>query len=88
MTPLDVIERTRLYVLENFLYARPDVRLSDDEHLFERGIVDSMGVVELVQFLEDQFGVDIGEDDVTEQNFSTLRSIAKFVVSKRADVAA
>jgi len=88
MSPLDVIERTRCYVLENFLYARPDVRLSDDEHLFERGIVDSMGALELMQFLQDEFGVEVADSEMTEQNFRSLRTIASFVLSKRADVAA
>jgi len=82
MTPLDVLERTRNYMLENFLYARPDVRLADDEHLFERGIVDSMGAVELIQFLQDEFGIEITDDELTEQHFSTLRSIAAFVCAK------
>jgi acyl carrier protein len=83
MTPLDVLERTRNYMLENFLYARPDVRLADDEHLFERGIVDSMGALELVQFLQNEFAIEIGDDEVTEQHFATLRSIATFVCAKR-----
>lgn len=82
MTPLDVLDRTRNYMLENFLYARPDVRLADDEHLFERGIIDSMGAVELVQFLQDEFGIVISDEEVTERHFSTLRSIAAFVCSK------
>lgn len=88
MTPLDVIDRTRCYILENFLYARPDVRLSDDEQLFERGIIDSMGALELMQFLQSEFGVSVDENEMTEQNFESLRAIGRFVASKRADVAA
>jgi len=88
MTALDVIDRTRCYVLENFLYARPDVRLSDEEHLLARGIIDSLGVVELVQFLQDEFGIAVGDDDVVEQNFASLQAIAGFVVSKRTQSAA
>jgi acyl carrier protein len=88
MTPLDVIDRTRCFILENFLYARPDVRLSDDEHLFDRGIIDSMGALELMQFLQDEFGIQVDEDEMTEQNFESLRAIGRFVASKQADVAA
>jgi acyl carrier protein len=84
VTSNDVVERTRRYVLEQFLYARTDVRLSEDELLFEGGIVDSMGVVELVQFLEDEYAVLIDDDEVTEQNFRSLRAIADYVCSKRA----
>ena len=51
MSPIDVIERTRQYVRENFLYARPDVLLGEDEHLLEnvnaRGAQLRAGVEEL-----------------------------------------
>jgi acyl carrier protein len=88
VTSGDVVERTRKYVLEQFLYARTDVRLAEDELLFERGIVDSMGVVELVVFLENEFGILIDDDEVTEQHFRSLRAIADYVCSKRATSAA
>jgi acyl carrier protein len=88
MTIRDVVERTRDYIRDQFLYARPDVRLAEDEPLFERGIVDSMGVVELVQFLENEFGIFIGDDELTEQHFRSLHSIAQYVCSKRAISAA
>jgi acyl carrier protein len=88
MTSSDVVERTRTYVLEQFLYARTDVQLSEDEPLFERGIVDSMGVVEVVQFLEQEYGILIDDDEVTEQHFRSLRSIADYVCSKRVISAA
>jgi acyl carrier protein len=83
VTPGDVVERTSQYVREQFLYARTDVRLDEDDLLFERGIVDSMGVVELVAFLESEFEILIDDDEVTEQHFRSLRSIADYVCSKR-----
>ncbi len=70
------------YIRENFLYARPDYSLRDDARLLDEGIVDSMGAVELVAFLEDQFGVAIPDDEITEDNFGTIASIAGFVGRK------
>ena len=70
------------YIRENFLYARPDYVLRDDVRLLDEGIVDSMGAVELVAFLEDQFGVSIPDDEITEDNFGTIASIAGFVSRK------
>jgi acyl carrier protein len=84
MTSHEVLERTRHYVQEQFLYARPDFHLSEEEPLFENGIVDSMGVVELMQFLETEYGIAIEDDEVTEQHFCNLRSIADYVCTKRA----
>ncbi len=79
----DIIDRARAFVVENFLYARSDVQLAPTDPLLERGIVDSMGVVELIAFLEEEFGVEVGDDEITEQNFGTLAGIASFVLTKR-----
>jgi acyl carrier protein len=50
----------------------------------ERGIVDSMGMMELIDFLEEQFGVQPADDEITEENFATLARIAGFVARKRS----
>lgn len=80
----EIIERTRAFVRENFLYARSDVQLHADERFLDRGIVDSLGVVEFVAFIEDEFGIEVGDDEVTEQNFGTLTHVASYVLGKRA----
>lgn len=86
--PTPIIERARAYVLENFLYARTDVQLTDTDPMLERGIIDSMGVLELISFIQDEFGIKVGDDEITEEHFGTLAGIASYVVSKRAGVAA
>jgi acyl carrier protein len=88
VTEAQIISALRGYIAENFLYARPNYVVGEDEHLMERGVVDSMGMVELITFLQDQFGVEPADDEITEDNFATLRRITAFVRSKRdADVA-
>lgn len=84
MNATQVIDRTRAYVAENFLYMRPDFQLGDADSLLERGIIDSMGVMELVSFIESEFNVTVGDDDVTEDNIGSLRAIGGFVSSRAA----
>jgi acyl carrier protein len=84
VTETEIIHETRRYISENFLYARPDRVVGEDEHLMERGIVDSMGMMELIDFLEQRFGVQPADDEITEQNLATLTRIARFVLSKRS----
>lgn len=78
----------RAFLTENFLYMRPDFALGDDDPLLERGVVDSMGVMEVLQFLESTFGVEAADDEITESNLNSLNAIARFVASKHARVAA
>jgi acyl carrier protein len=82
LTERDIVDRVRAYVRENFLYMRPDWPLGDDAPLLGSGVVDSIGVVELVEYLEREFGVRIPDEDITERHLGTLRAIAGFVVGK------
>lgn len=75
----DTIEQ---YVQENFLYARPDYVLESDTKLLKEGLVDSMGVMELVDFIEEKFGLTVQDADITEQNFESTGSIARFIRSR------
>ena len=84
----EIREKVRQFIRENFLYMRPDFVLGDDDRLLERGVVDSMGIVEMLTFLEDEFGVKTGDDEISEANLGTLRSIARFVAEKKAIIAA
>ena len=88
MTSMDqqaVVARTRGYVTDAFLYMRPDFVLTDDDSLFEKGVIDSMGVLELIGFLESEFGVSVADGDLNEGNLGTLAAIARFVVARRGN---
>ena len=78
-----VEEAVTAFVRENFLYARPDFPLGPDARLLEHGIIDSMGVVEIVEFLQSQFGVVVRDDEITEDNLGTIAAIARYVVLRR-----
>lgn len=80
----EILKRTRAYVRENFLYMRPDFSLGDDDRLLAKGIVDSMGIAELLGFLEAEFGLSIADEDITEENLGTLNAIARYVAAHRA----
>jgi acyl carrier protein len=62
-------------------------QLGDDDRLLEKGVVDSMSMVEMISFIEQEFGVNAMEEDISDANFGSLAGIAHFV-SKRQTVAA
>ena len=82
MTFQHVVERSRAFIVENFLYMRPNATVNERDSLLEKGIVDSMGVMELVAFLEDEFGVVMRDTEITEANLGSLGAIARFVTSR------
>jgi acyl carrier protein len=83
VTEGEIIGELRAYITDNFLYARPDYFVGEQDHLLEKGVVDSMGMVELLTFLQDRFGVEPADDEITEDNFATLARVASYVRTKR-----
>ncbi len=77
----EILRRLRAFVDDNFLYMRPDFELRNDASLMGNGVVDSMGVMEMIAFLEEEFGVVVDDGDVTEENLGTLDAITAYVIA-------
>lgn len=56
--------------------------LSDDYELIDNGVLTSLQTVELVMFMEQEFGITVEDDELNEENFATVGSIAELVASK------
>jgi acyl carrier protein len=71
----------REFVLEN-ARGRGISELADTDSLIDGGIVDSLGIFRLVSFLEETFGVKIGDDEIVNENFQTINDIDRFLATK------
>ena len=80
-----VTERIRMFILQRFPLARSR-QLHCDEPLLERGIIDSLGVLEVVGYLEREFRIIISDDDLSPVTFRSIESLAEFVTSRLDDV--
>ena len=54
----------------------------DDESLVDRGVIDSMGIFQLVAFLEEKFGIRVADEEISQQNFLTVDGIVDFVAGR------
>jgi acyl carrier protein len=77
-------EQIRSYILENFLFTSSNDVFADSDSFLERGIIDSTGVLELIFFVEEQFGIKVNDKEMVPDNFDSVNNIARFVQSKRA----
>jgi acyl carrier protein len=57
--------------------------LGDDEPLIESGIIDSLGILKIMSFLDEEFGVDLSDQQITPSNFRNITSICSLVESNR-----
>ncbi len=59
-----------------------EVELGEGTSLFSAGLIDSLNLVQLVAFVEKQYGIKVGPMDLSLENFDSVRSIASFVRSR------
>jgi len=80
-------EKIRQYLAETLLIEFGDAAgaTSEDENLFESGLIDSFGFVQLVAFLEKSFDIKISDDEVLSDALSTYAKIRSFVETKVAE---
>lgn len=72
----------RRYVLENFLFTDDGSQLRDEASFLEEGIVDSTGVLELVMFVEETFGIIVEDEEILPDNFDSVARLARYVRRK------
>ena len=80
-----ISEQIRNFVIQKFPPARK--RNFDDEvALLASGIVDSLGMLDLVDFLEKSFSIVLSDDELSPENFATVQALAAFVAAKKSQV--
>jgi acyl carrier protein len=75
-------------VLRDFLAAEKPEETSvagDEDNLFDAGVLDSLQLVSLVAFIEDEFGCALDFDELTEENLASLSAIRGLVQRKRGE---
>ena len=75
-------ESIQNWVYETFPVAK-ERALGKSDSLLESGIIDSMGTLEVVDFLENQYGFEVLDDEMVADHFDSIESIANFVVHKQ-----
>ena len=73
-------EKIKNFIVENFLFGERG--LKDDEPLFESGIIDSLGLIKLLAFIEENFNVSIDMSEIMIENFNTVNDILETLNSR------
>lgn len=76
------MERISDFIVANFLFGDSSKRPGESDSLIGKGIVDSTGILELIQFLESEFGIQIEEKETLPQNLDSLAALKDFVERK------
>ncbi|HQZ81570.1 MAG TPA: acyl carrier protein [Steroidobacteraceae bacterium] len=80
---MSAAEQVRQYILENFLFSTDTSLLGLDESFLERGLIDSTGMLEVILFLEESFGIKVGDNEMIPENLDSVNRIATFIERKK-----
>jgi acyl carrier protein len=78
---MQIENHIKQFILQNLYFAENNT-LGDEDSFLETGVVDSTGVMELVAFVQTEFGVVVGPQDIVVENFDSIRKVAHFVRRK------
>ena len=70
------------FIAANYLFGDITRMPPDDDSFVEQGIIDSTGILELIEFLKSRFGVEVSESETVPENLGSISSLTRFVMSK------
>ncbi len=79
----DVKAALREYIVEYFLLGDTETQFTDEDSFIEKGIIDSTGILEVIAFLEENYGVIVEDNEILPENLDSLENIARFVDRKK-----
>ena len=82
MSSQQVKDTVMNFIRENFIMGRSDVVLDEKVSLIDSGVMDSTGVLELVEFLESQYSIKIDDEELVPENLETIENIINFLKTK------
>ena len=81
---MSIRDNLRTYVLENCLFTQDGTRLNDSDSFLETGILDSVGILEIIMFLEEGFGVKVEDQEMVPENLDSINNLVAYVERKKA----
>lgn len=79
----DLRSELRSFIVENFMYGQNEDTLGDEDSFIESGVIDSTGVLELIGFLENRYGITLEPTELVPENLDSISSLIKLVERKR-----
>jgi acyl carrier protein len=83
---MTIQERLRQFISTNF-YVPDPAALKDDSSFLDLGVIDSTGVLEVVAFLESDFGITVDDMEIVPENFDSIANLTRFIETKKGSTA-
>ncbi len=75
-------QKLRAYILENFLFGASGDELKNDGSFLEKGIIDSTGILEIVNYVEGEFNIKVEDEEIVPENLDSVDRLAQYISRK------
>jgi acyl carrier protein len=79
-------QQIRTFIVETFLFGESNDGLKDSDSLLETGVIDSTGVLELIAFIEETYGIKVKDEELVPENLDSITSVCDFIHRKKAEI--
>jgi len=76
---VNIEEKVRGYILENYLFSVDQSELNNDDSFLDKGIIDSTGVLEIIFFLDEEFGINVEDEEILPENLDSVNFIVNYI---------
>jgi acyl carrier protein len=76
-------ESIRKYIAQHMLFSEDGYPYSDDTSFLEEGVIDSLGFMELVTFVRQNFSIEVDSQDLVPENFDSITKLTRYINSKQ-----
>jgi acyl carrier protein len=82
----EVKKSIRSFIIVNFLFGCEDKLENEEESFLENGIIDSTGILELIEYVEEMYHIKVEDEELIPDNFDSLNNVTHYILKKMDDV--
>ena len=79
---IEIKAEIRRFIIDNFLFGAEPDNFNDDDSFLDRGIMDSTGILELIQFIEEIYSIQVNDNETLPENLDSLNNLSCFLKRK------
>ncbi|MDH4222240.1 MAG: acyl carrier protein [candidate division Zixibacteria bacterium] len=81
---MQIEEKVRTFIQDNFLLGDKNRVIKEDESFLQNGIIDSTGVLELVNFIEETYNIKVEDEELVPENLDSIKNLIAYISRKQS----
>ena len=77
-----IVLRIRTFIFDNYLFGYDENEFSDDASFLDYGVMDSLGIMELITFIEREFTIEVADSEIIPDNLDSVSRVSRYIFEK------